>query len=196
MNSGTESSGWCYTFDGYGFLLCRTKSSLNRSDNLYHYFHVFALVSQFHCFRASCFDLNMAHFLKLRQSFVRVMRQNIALPHYYMQQTVRQLSSATCPPIFIQSTGQYNGGTACSAFLLVRKENCAATKPQRFSLKWPIFNSVASRWSKLLSFVALQDGYFQGDRQKMREKLFQINNRISISCRQSNCYTIATIYQQ
>ena len=29
----------------------------------------------------------------------------------------RQLNSATCPPIFMQFTGQNNGGTASSAFL-------------------------------------------------------------------------------
>ena len=41
----------------------------------------------------------------------------------YREQTVGSLSSATCPPIFMQLTGQNNGGIASSAFLLARKCN-------------------------------------------------------------------------
>ena len=39
------------------------------------------------------------------------------------QRPGRPLSSATCPPIFMQLSGQNNGGTASSAFLLARKGN-------------------------------------------------------------------------
>ena len=45
-----------------------------------------------------------------------------ALPQY-KQLTVELLSSATRPPIFMQLTGQNNGGIACPAFLLARKSN-------------------------------------------------------------------------
>ena len=38
----------------------------------------------------------------------------------YKQLTVGSLNSATCPPIFMQLTGQNNGGIACPAFLLAR----------------------------------------------------------------------------
>ena len=41
----------------------------------------------------------------------------------YKQLTVGSLSSATCPPIFMQLTGQNNGGIARPAFLLARKSN-------------------------------------------------------------------------
>ena len=41
----------------------------------------------------------------------------------YKQLTVGSLSSTTCPPIFMQLTGQNNGGIACPAFLLARKSN-------------------------------------------------------------------------
>ena len=41
----------------------------------------------------------------------------------YKQLTVGSLSSTTCPPIFMQLTGQNNGRIACPAFLLARKSN-------------------------------------------------------------------------
>ena len=41
----------------------------------------------------------------------------------YREQTVGPLSSATCPPIFMQLTVQSNGGIASPAFLLARKCN-------------------------------------------------------------------------
>ena len=45
-----------------------------------------------------------------------------AQPRYW-QLTVGSLSGATCPPIFMELTGQNNGGIACPAFLLARKSN-------------------------------------------------------------------------
>ena len=68
----------------------------------------------------------------------------------YREWTVGPLSNATCPPIFMQTTGQKNGGIASPALLLVRKCNwlartCIMTcvmrhawgqKLQRFWLKW------------------------------------------------------------
>ena len=41
----------------------------------------------------------------------------------HKQLTVGSLSSATCPPIFMQLTGQNNGEIASPAFLLARKSN-------------------------------------------------------------------------
>ena len=42
----------------------------------------------------------------------------------YRELTIGQpLSTSTCPPIFMQLTGQNDGGTASLAFLLARKSN-------------------------------------------------------------------------
>ena len=49
--------------------------------------------------------------------------KHLALQTHCRSQTVGPLSSATCPLIFMQLTGQSNGGTASSAFLLTRKCN-------------------------------------------------------------------------
>ena len=72
----------------------------------------------------------------------------------YKQLTVGSLSSATCPPIFMQLTGQNNGETASPAFLLARKSNWLARtcimrcvmrhawghKLQSFRLEWLFVN--------------------------------------------------------
>ena len=46
--------------------------------------------------------------------------------HSIGNKQVGSLSSTTCPPIFMQLTGQNNGGIASSAFLLARKCNWLA----------------------------------------------------------------------
>ena len=65
-----------------------------------------------------------AHQFELCQTSVNVQQIKYAhLKSQYKQLTVGSISSATCPPIFMQLTGQNNGGIACPAFLLARKSN-------------------------------------------------------------------------
>ena len=54
--------------------------------------------------------------------FISNVPNDVVKPQY-REDTVEPLSSATCPLIFMQLTGQNNGGTARSAFLLARKGN-------------------------------------------------------------------------